>query len=262
MTRLSGAQWRYCAKVGIATALGYALTQGGQNEYAIYSAFTAALIVGTSVGEDLATSVSRVKGTLVGMIAGMAVTALVGPSFLTLGAAASFTALIALLFGWGVPVARIGVTVCIITLAMHSANALHYDVYRALNTLIGIVAGLAVTFFVWPVRGPAELERAMRGMISASRALLDALARTEPELVPLAGKLHDSIAAVVKAIRDAYRERRAGYPSEVEQARVLEVLRLGVDVLSAALGKPSADALQALSRRLDDLERRPRPAMG
>jgi hypothetical protein len=64
---LSGSQWRYCAKVGIATALGYLLTQGGQNEYAIYSAFTAALV---------------------------------GPNFLT-----------------------IGITICIITLAAHSANA-------------------------------------------------------------------------------------------------------------------------------------------
>jgi uncharacterized membrane protein YccC len=96
MTRLSGAQWRYCAKVGIATALGYLLTQGGQNQYAIYSAFTAALVVGTSVGEDLATSANRVKGTLAGMIGGMAVAALLGPNFLTIGISAALTGLLAL----------------------------------------------------------------------------------------------------------------------------------------------------------------------
>jgi uncharacterized membrane protein YccC len=253
MTRLSSAQWRYCAKVGIATALGYALTQGGQNEYAIYSAFTAALVVGTSVGEDLATSVNRVKGTLVGMIAGMVTAALAGPSFLTLGASAALTALIALAFGWGIPVARIGVTICIITLAWHGADAVRYDLFRALNTLIGILAGLAVTFFIWPVRSPAELERTMRSVVAVSRDLLDALVRGEQNLLPLTGKLHDSVAAVVKAIRDAHRERRAGYPSAFEQERVLEVLRLGVDVLSAALGKPSSDSLQALARRTDEL---------
>ena len=93
---LSGSQWRYCAKVGIATALGYVLTQGGLNEYAIYSAFTAALIVGTSVGEDLATSINRVKGTLAGMLAGMLASALVGPNFLTIGLSATLTGLIAL----------------------------------------------------------------------------------------------------------------------------------------------------------------------
>ena len=253
MTRLSSAQWRYCAKVGIATALGYALTQGGQNDYAIYSAFTAALIVGTSVGEDLATSANRVKGTLVGMIAGIAVAALAGPSILAIGASAAFTALIALAAGWGVPVARIGVTICIITLAAHSTNAVYYDLFRALNTLIGIVAGLAVTFFVWPVRGPAELQRTLRVVVSVSGALLDAVVRGEQNLRPLQGKLHDRVAAVVKANRDAHRERRAGYPTAVEEARILEVLRLGVDVLSAALGSPSADSLQALKQRADDL---------
>lgn len=56
MKPLGGAQWRYGAKVGLAAALGYLLTRGGDNEYAVYSAFTAALIVGSSVGEDLATS--------------------------------------------------------------------------------------------------------------------------------------------------------------------------------------------------------------
>ncbi|HZO03676.1 MAG TPA: FUSC family protein [Burkholderiales bacterium] len=255
MTRLSAAQWRYCAKVGIATALGYALTQGGQNEYAIYSAFTAALVVGTSVGEDLATSASRVKGTVVGMITGIVVAALVGPSILTIGASAALTALLALLLGWGVPVARIGVTVCVITLAVHSVDAVHYDLYRAVNTLIGIAAGLAVTLFIWPVRSRVELERTMQQLLSVSRAVLDAVARGEQDLRPLLGKLHDHIAAVVKAGRDAHREWQAGHPVDVEEARVIDVIRLGVDVLSAALGSPSADALQALGRRADELSK-------
>jgi uncharacterized membrane protein YccC len=255
MIRLTSAQWRYCAKVGLATALGYALTQGGQNQYAIYSAFTAALIVGTSVGEDLATSVSRVQGTLVGMLAGLVIAALVPPGFLTIGAAASLTALIALLFGWGVPVARIGVTVCVITLAWHSADPVHYDFYRAVNTLIGIVAGLAVTFFIWPVRGRIELERTMGQVLSASRALVDALARGEENLRPLQGKLHDTVAAVVKAGRDARRESKAGHPVDVDTTRVIEVIRLGVDVLSAALGKPSPDSLQTLARRVEELSK-------
>ena len=240
--------------MGIATALGFVLTLGGQNQYAIYSAFTAALVVGTSVGEDLATSVSRVKGTLVGMISGMVVAALVPPSFLTIGAAAALTALIALLFGWGVPVARIGVTICVITLAWHSADAVHYDFYRAVNTSIGIVAGLAVTLFVWPVRARIELERTTQQVLAACRALLDALARGEQQLRPLQGKLHDHLAAVVKAGRDAKREKQAGHPSNVDEARVVEVIRLGVDVLSAALGTPSTDALRSLQQRIDSLE--------
>jgi uncharacterized membrane protein YccC len=250
---LNGSQWRYCAKVGIAAALGYALSQGNYNHYAIYAAFTAALIVGTSVGEDLATSGNRVKGTLAGLIAGTLATALVGPNFLAVGAAASLTALVALGFGWGVPVARIGVTVCIVTLAVHSANAVHYEFYRALNTLIGIVAGLAVTYFVWPVRGRTELGRTAREVLSACRTLLDAMASGEQNLRPLQGRLHDAIAALVKAGRDARREWKTGDPPDVDPEGIIEVIRLGTDVLAAALGPPSADSLQALNLRLERL---------
>ena len=257
---LNGSQWRYCAKVGIAAALGYLLTQGGQNQYAIYSVFTAALVVGSSVGEDLATSANRVKGTLAGMLAAMAVAAFVGPNFVSIGAAAALTGLVALAFGWGVPVARIGITVCIITLAAHGVDPLHYDFYRALNTLIGIIAGLAVTFFVWPVRGPAELERTTADVLKHSRALLDAIARGEPNLRPLEGKLHDSIAAVVKAARDASYEQKVGQPALVDEARVLEVARLGVDVLSAALRAPVATSLEALGHRADQLTSRSEPS--
>jgi hypothetical protein len=31
MQPLSGAQWRYCAKVGLAASLGYLLTRGAEN---------------------------------------------------------------------------------------------------------------------------------------------------------------------------------------------------------------------------------------
>jgi len=96
---MTGAQLRYCAKVGIAAGLGYLLTQGNLNQYAIYSAFTAALVVGTSIGEDLATSANRVKGTLSGMVAAMLATALFGPNSLTVGLAVSLTAVIAVLSG-------------------------------------------------------------------------------------------------------------------------------------------------------------------
>ena len=151
------------------------------------------------------------------------------------------------------PVARIGVTICIITLAWHSANAVHYDLFRALNTLIGIVAGLAVTFFVWPVRSPAELERTMRGVVSVSRDLLDAVARGEQNLRPLQASCMTAwprssrrfATRIASGARDIPRPSRRRASSRCSGS--------GVDVLSAALGKPSPDSLQALKQRADDL---------
>jgi uncharacterized membrane protein YccC len=250
---MTGAQARYCTKVGGAAGLGYLLTQGNLNQYAIYSAFTAALVVGTSVGEDLATSANRVKGTFAGTAAAMVATALFGPNPLTVGFAVSVTAVIALVGGWGIQVARVGVTVCIITLVAHDSHPVQYDVLRAGNTLIGVVVGLAVSFFVWPVRGSELVKQATRDVLAASGRLLGAIERGEPELRPLQGTLHDALAAVIKAWRDMNREKRLLRTAIVEEAQVTMILRLGLDVLSCALSEPRADSVQELRARIDSV---------
>jgi uncharacterized membrane protein YccC len=256
---LKDTQWRYCIKVGAAAALGYLLTQGNQNQYAVYSAFTAALIVGANWGEDLATSVNRVKGTLVGMLAGMAVSAFLGPNALTVGVSVGLTALIALLLGWGVAVARIGVTLCIITLAFHSTDALRYDVLRGVNTVIGVAVGLGVSFLLWPVRARDEVGRATRAVLESGGQLLDALAAGEADLRPAELKLYDALAAMVKAGRDGRLERKLRLEPGAVDARALEVLQLALDLLAAALSAESRGdpgprpTLDVLRRRLEAL---------
>ena len=261
---LVSTQWRYCAKVGLAAGLGYLLTQG-QNQYAVYSAFAAALVVGASVGEDLGSSGQRVKGTLAGMLAGMAVSAFFEPSALTIGVAVAFTALISLAIGWGVPVARIGVTLCIVTLVVHRADALEYDVLRAANTLIGVAVGLAVSFLVWPVRARGEQARTLRLVLETSARLLDAMAAENRDLRAAQIKLHDALGAVVKASRENALERRlrlhAAQPAGIPDSRGLRIVQLGFDVLAAALaaeGHAPADEprppLEALRRRLGALQ--------
>ena len=252
--------WRYCIKVGLAAALGYLLTRGSENEYGIYSAMTAALIVGATVGEDFEPSGSRAKGTLAGMIAGVAMSSLLGSSALAVGIAVAATALIALALGWGIPVARVGVTVCIVTIVFHGVHALEYDLLRALNTLIGIAVGLAVSFFVWPVRGRHALERALRRALDAAGKLLDAMAAGEGDLRSAQSSLYDALGAVVKAGKDIRRERGLGIETEALDPRGLPVLQLGLEILAVALaveGHAPASAerqsLEALRRRLDGL---------
>ena len=246
-------QWRYCLKVGIAAGLGYLLTQGNLNQYAIHGAFTAALVVGTSVGEDLATSANRVKGTVAGVVAAMVATAVVGPNPLTVGFAVSLTAAIALARGWGIQVARVGVTVCIVTLVAHDADALRYDLLRAGNTLIGVAVGLAVSFFVWPVRGPEQVKRASRGVLEASARLLDAIEKGETDLRPVRASVFDALAEVVKGWRDMNREKRIGRAAMLDEGHIEMVLRLGLDLLSCAPGEPQADTIRELRQRTTSL---------
>jgi uncharacterized membrane protein YccC len=257
--RFGGAQWRYCAKVGLAAGLGYLLARGGDNEYAVYSVFTAALIVGASVGEDLATSANRVKGTLAGMIAGLALSMFVGPSAMTVGLAVTGTALIALAVGWGVPVARIGVTVCVITLVHYGQSALEYDLLRGLNTVIGVVVGLAVSFFVWPTRARDSIDRLTDATLAAGNRLLDAIAAGEPELRPAELKLWDAIGALVKAGGDAKLEREVKLHTHDPDPRPLRVLQFAFEVLAAALAAeghaPASPTLDVLRTRLAELAR-------
>ena len=253
LQRLTRLQLRYCAKVGLAAGLGFLLTQGDVNHYAIYSSFTAALVVGSNVGEDLATSANRVKGTLAGVVAALVASLLFGPNAISVGLAVALTAVLALAGGWGIPVARIGVTVCIITLVVYDAQALHYDLLRVGNTAVGVVVGLAVSFFVWPVRGHEELSNSVTKVLAASRTLLDALETGATNVRPLQGKLHDALAAAVKASRDAHREKRAVGREVTQEDDAIVAVRLGVDVLSCSLGEPAADSRSALRQRMDTL---------
>ena len=249
--RLARPQLRYCLKVGLAAGLGYALTQGNRNQYAIYSAFAAALVVGTSVGEDLATSANRIKGTFAGIVAAMVTTALFDPNAVTVGLAAFVTATIALAGGLGIQAARVGVTVCIITLVAHDSNWAQYDLMRLFNTVIGVVTGLAVSFWIWPARGPDQVAGAAREVLTTSARLLDAIDTGERPLRPLQGELFDAVSAVVKAWRDMNLEQLVARSAVVEEAQVEMTLRLGLDVLSCALRGPDADLVRDLRQRIN-----------
>ena len=250
--RLGPPQLRYSAKVGIAAGVAYLLTQGS-NEYAIYSAFAAALVVGGSVGEDLATSISRIKGTFAGMLAAIVATWSFQPNWFTVGLATSLTTALAIASGWGIQVARVGVTVCVITLVAHHSNPVQYDVLRLINTVIGVAVGFLVSFLIWPARGPAQVELARRDVLVVSTRLLDAIDAGAQPLRPVQGELHDALSAVVKAWRDMARERRVSRNAVVKEAEVEMTLRLGLDVLACALGTPDVDSVRLLRERISSM---------
>jgi uncharacterized membrane protein YccC len=122
---------------------------------------------------------------------------------MTIGLAVAATALLALALGWGVPVARIGVTVCVITLVHYGQNALEYDLLRGLNTVIGVIVGLAVSFFVFPARARDSIGALTDEVLAASVGLLEALGAGARDLRPAELKLWNALGALVKAGGDA-----------------------------------------------------------
>ena len=96
-------------------------------------------------------------------------------------------------------------------------------------------------------------------LVEAIKKLLDALAAGASDLRPAQLAVYDAIAALVKAGRDAKVERGLRLESGSVDARALEVLQLGLEVLAATLAAqghaPAAPPVKVLRDRLADLSR-------
>ena len=197
---------RYCFKAAAAALLGYLLSLGG-NDSAVYGAMSAALIVGASRGEDVSTSANRVRGTLAGMLVGIAITIPPLPPGLAVALGIGITTYLCTGFRWGVPAARVGVAFCAVMALMHDHDAWSYSAIRVVNTLIGISAGLAVSYFILPVRGRETVIRTANASLAAAGMLLTKLASaTQPLPMELHVAMLDRVVELEKAVRDGRRE--------------------------------------------------------
>ena len=232
-----GAQLRHCAKVALAAVVAYALTFGGRNDYALFSAMGAALVVGGSVGEDLKTSLNRVRGTVAGALVGGAFAIVLGKTIWSLGIAVGVMAWLSVGLGWGVAAMRVGIPMTLVILFTHEADAAHYGVWRVLNTLMGVVVGIAVSRFVWPIRAQDEVAAALDRALSATMAALDALASGAPSdaLRPLQVQLLDTLAEIRTARTNADRARQIDRGADLLTARTVLAVRAAIDTLGASL---------------------------
>ena len=253
-----GTALHYCGKVFCATLLGYLLTIGDAS-YAIYSTFTAALVVGTSRGEDIGGA--AVRGSLAGMLAGLILTqAAILPPALSVALGVAVTAYLCMGFGWGMPAARIGATLCAVTVLLHAGDALSYAGMRLLNTLVGVAAGLLVSYLVLPVGGKRAVSRATRTALKAVVELLAELARSEQtaQAARLVAVL-DGMTGLEKVLHDADLEVGGEAAALEERVRQAQLVCLGA--LAAALAHselPAGAQVQAepLRRQAQEIAQR------
>ena len=232
-----GTQLRHCAKVALAAVVAYALTLGGRNEYALFSAMGASLVVGGSVGEDLRTSLHRVRGTVAGALVGAGVAIVLGKTIWSLGIAVGVMAWLSVGLGWGSAAMRVGIAMAVIILFTHSPDATHYGVWRVLNTLMGVVIGIAISRFVWPIRAQDEVAAAIGRALTATTAALDALARGgSPDAVrQLQVQLLDTLTEIRTARTNAERARQIDRGADLLTARTVLAVRAAIDTLGASL---------------------------
>ena len=232
-----GSQLRHCAKVALAAVVAYALTLGGRNDYALFSVMGAALVVGGSVGEDLHTSLNRVRGTLAGALVGAALAYLLGNSVWSLGIAVGALAWLSVGLGWGAAAMRVGIAMALVTLFTHAADAAQYGIWRVLNTLVGVVIGVAISRLVWPIRGHDEVAVAIGRALTATTEALDALARgaSSDTLRPLQLRVLDTLAGLRTARTNARLAQQLDRSADLLTTRTLLAVRAAIDTLGASL---------------------------
>jgi uncharacterized membrane protein YccC len=247
----------YCLKVGLAALLGYLFALGGP-EAAVYASMSAALIVGASRGEDVLTSANRVRGTLVGMVVAIALTWITIPPAIAVSVGVGLTAYVCLALGWGVPAARVGAALCAVMILLHLQDALQYSLARVGNTLIGIAAGLAVSYLVMPVRGRDAVARATDASLAAAGDLLSRLAGSRERLpTELHVAMLDRVFDLEKAVRDGRREFGRENDALVHRMRNVGLVCAGA--LTAAIAHAdlcnSPDAMDAAAPLFADATR-------
>ena len=230
---------QYCAKVAAAALLGYLLSLG-TDAYAVYGAFSAALIVGVSRGEDVGSAMNRVRGSLAGMVVGVVLSQVPIPPALAVALAIGTTAYVCMACGWGISAARIGASLCAVTVLMHRGDAFDYTAMRTLNTLIGIAAGLLVSYLVLPVRGQDAMVRSVRRAWKAVAQLLAALESGQAPAADHVLGVIDSLSDLEKTMKDAGKEF-GGDPAALRRtARHAALACLGA--LTAALAQQELQA--------------------
>ncbi len=201
----------------------------------MYAVFTAALVLGSNVGEDLMSSWNRVAGTVMGAATGMLVAVLMGPSASAVAVGTGLTVLGTMTVGLGLPAARIGATMCVVLLMTHVGDATRYSLLRLANTAVGIVVGMAVSFLVWPVRGGDALARAVREVLAGTAEALGAIRDgTLAAVTPAQLRVLDGIGTALKALTDARRLPLSQNANGVLGERCRNAIEAGLYAVSAS----------------------------
>jgi hypothetical protein len=190
--------------------------------------------VGSSRGEDVGTAANRAWGSLAGMLVGIVASHLPPHPGISVAVGIGLTAYLCMAVGWGQSAARIGASMCAVTVLAHSQDAIEYTAMRLANTLIGIAAGLAVSYFVLPVRGRDVMAGDIKRALDAVAQLLGILSRPDP--APEKGQyvaVFDSMVALEKTLRDARKEIGGEFEALYDTGRQVAVVCVGA--LSAGL---------------------------
>lgn len=230
----------YCLRILIAVSLAYLLSHGSDPAGALYAVLAAALVVGETAGEGIGISRNRLIGTFIGVAVAVPVSAAGGNSIWAVSGACVGAGLIALLLG-EIAMARVAMTVAIVSVLVHPQDVVDYGLFRLTNTAIGIASAVVVTYAFWPIIGRHVLSRALRLVLTDGAELLDTVAGS-PRVDLRQRRLRSlfrALSALPKARKEATQDPLLRWHSPVRDETVALVVEIGIHALtiSADVGR-------------------------
>lgn len=156
---------KHAIKLGLAATLAAVAAERLHLKYPIYALIAPIIIMGTTRGSTWSAGISRIKGTIIGTIAGAIFETIFGSNPLSLLAAS--TLVIFLCRYWGLGEAyRLAGYVTAIVLLEHSDQPWLYAWGRFLETTIGIGIALLVNTDLWPSPATENLSKSLTQILT------------------------------------------------------------------------------------------------
>ncbi|GEM_PF-1053120 len=262
--------------VGAFLTAAVVLLLGLPREPAAWSVVALVVVLGETTGQSVAASLSRVQGTIIGVLSGAVVQLLLGGLWLPILVALAVLLCVVvgrlLRVGAGL---RLGIALAGFFVFIPGADELSMVGWRLLSTLIGIGIALLVSVLLWPGSSRAKLNEGIAAVLADLRASVAAcLVRWDPpepgpggatvELPPVPATLTarvtglrallaeirhephgegpdaEAYAAVLdgiaEAVRAADRLARSGAPGPARLARHLRPATASLEERAASLG--------------------------
>ncbi|HLS54051.1 MAG TPA: aromatic acid exporter family protein [Tissierellaceae bacterium] len=141
----------------------------------LLASIAAIMTMESSISESFVTGTNRMYGTILGGFTALIVTLIVPGNFIALAIGLIFIINICTKFNWE-KAARISMVVFLaIVLNYDMDDGLSYAVNRTLDTLIGVIIGTAINYFVRPPKLDEKIKQTAEKMLRTTQTMLERL---------------------------------------------------------------------------------------
>lgn len=156
---------KYAIKMGLAATLAAVIAERLHLQYPIYALIAPIIIMGTTRGSTWTAGINRMKGTVIGTVAGATFNSVLGSNPLSLLTGSTLVIFLCRYLELGEAYRLAGYVTTIVILE-HSDQPWLYAWGRFLETTIGIFMALLVNTYLWPSPATENLRKTLTQMLT------------------------------------------------------------------------------------------------